>query len=185
MPSDEKLALAIQQGNADALRGLVERHHSLLLGYLYRLTDGNCPLADDLAQETFIHVLNGIAGYKYPHPFKPWFYAIATNLARDHFKSATVRHTSMLDSEAESQEDENARVETNLLEASNAEEVAGALHKLPDHQREVVILRFYQDLSLAEIAAALDLPIGTVKSRLWLGLRRLRDILERQAFSEK
>ena len=185
MLSDEKLALAIQQGNADALRGLVERHHSLLLGYLYRLTDGNCPLADDLAQETFIRVLNGIAGYKYPHPFKPWLYAIATNLARDYFKSAAVRHTMMLDSEAELQEDENGHVETNLLEAGDAEKVVGALHRLPDHQREVVILRFYQDLSLAEIAATLDLPIGTVKSRLCLGLRRLRDILEHQAFSEK
>ena len=183
--ADEKLALAIQHGNTDALRGLVEQHHSPLLGYLYRLTDGNRVLADDLAQETFIRVLNGIAGYQYPRPFKPWLYAIATNLARDHFKSANVKHTTMLDTEADLQEDEDAQLEDAQLEAGETQAVAQALHKLPDHQREVMILRFYQDLSLAEIAATLDLPIGTVKSRLCLGLRRLRELIERRVYDEE
>jgi RNA polymerase sigma-70 factor (ECF subfamily) len=185
LSSDEKLALAIQHGDADALRGLVERHHSPLLGYLYRLTNGNRPLADDLAQETFIRVLNGIASYKYPHPVKPWLYAIATNLARDHFKSAAVRRTTTLDAEIELQADDNGYLEANLLDAGEAQAVGQALQLLPDHQREVMILRFYQELSLAEIAAALDISIGTVKSRLCLGLRRLRERLERPVYGEE
>ncbi|HVO41750.1 MAG TPA: sigma-70 family RNA polymerase sigma factor [Aggregatilineales bacterium] len=56
--------------------------------------------------------------------------------------------------------------------------MVGALRRLPDHQREVVILRYYQDLSLAEIASALDIPLGTVKSRLCLALKRLKEFLE-------
>jgi RNA polymerase sigma-70 factor (ECF subfamily) len=55
--------------------------------------------------------------------------------------------------------------------------VAQALLGLPEHQREVVILRYYQELSLAEIAEALDIPVGTVKSRLSIGLERLRGVL--------
>ncbi|HVO41751.1 MAG TPA: RNA polymerase sigma factor [Aggregatilineales bacterium] len=82
MLTDEQLASHIKKGDGSALAALVERHHGLLLGYLYRMTDGNRALAEDLVQEAFIHVLKGIAGYTYPRPFKPWLYAIATNLAR-------------------------------------------------------------------------------------------------------
>jgi RNA polymerase sigma-70 factor (ECF subfamily) len=63
-------------------------------------------------------------------------------------------------------------------------QVAAALMSLPDHQREAVILRYYQELSLAEIAEALNIPVGTVKSRLSLGLGRLRSMLEEENVHE-
>src|SRR5579875_1676794 len=81
---------AILAGDQAALAVLVTRHHAPLLGYLYRLVGGDRPLAEDLVQETLLHVLQQRA-YPAQRLFKPWLYTIATNLARDHFKSAAVR----------------------------------------------------------------------------------------------
>jgi RNA polymerase sigma-70 factor (ECF subfamily) len=176
LPSDEELALNMQRGDASALQNLVERHHSPLIGFLYRMTGGDRALAEDLVQEAFLRVLKAIRQYKYPRPFKAWLYAIATNLAHDHFKRAEVRQRA--DTPAEKVPGQVDGPEHNLLVADEAQQVARSLQALPDGQREAVILRYYQELSLNEISEALGVPLGTVKSRLSLGLRRLREILE-------
>src|SRR5215469_14269530 len=88
--SDEQLMRAVMAGDQGALAALVTRHHAPLLGYLYRLVGGDRPLAEDLVQETLLHVLRRHT-YQVGRPFEPWLYAIATNLARDYFKSAAAR----------------------------------------------------------------------------------------------
>ena len=181
--------MGVRRGDADSLTLIVERHHGPLLGFLYRMTGGDRHMAEDLVQEAFLRVLKAIRGYEYPRPFKPWLYTIATNLARDHYKSADARHT---DSDSGSDEPEQierphlfadpvATPEDDVLADEEARQVVTALSILPSGQREAVVLRYYQDLSLADIAGALDIPVGTVKSRLSLGLRRLREILEQGA----
>ena len=87
--SDEQLMAAVMAGDQVALAALVTRHHAPLLGYLYRLVGGDRPLAEDLVQETLLHVLRQRT-FRSGRPFKPWLYTIATNLARDYFKSAAV-----------------------------------------------------------------------------------------------
>jgi RNA polymerase sigma-70 factor, ECF subfamily len=177
--TDEDLALRIKRGDTDALSTLVERHHSPLVGFLYRMTGGDRALAEDLVQEAFLRVLRAIARYEYTRPFKPWLYAIAANLSRDHFKRAETRRTEAVPDEAMGQvADEDASPEGRVIAGDEAEHVAAAVAALPDHQRAAVILRYYQGLSLAEIADTLGVPVGTVKSRLSLGLRRLRARLE-------
>lgn len=179
MQRDEDLARGLQQGHRGDLVELVERHHSPLLGYLYRMTGGDRLLAEDLAQETFVRVLRGIASYRYPRPFKPWLYSIATNLARDYYKQADQRHTISMPEDPPP--DESAAPEERLIDDMQAQQIALALMNLPAHQREAVVLRYYQELSLAEIAEALTIPVGTVKSRLSLGISRLRElVLERE-----
>lgn len=179
--TDEALAEGIKQGDRQYLTLLVERHHSLLIGFLYRMTDGDRTLAEDLAQESFLRIMRSINQYQYPRPFKPWLYQIATNLARDHYKRAETRRAVGMSEEVEWLDDQAPLPEEMLLENAEVQQVALALRSLPDHQRETVILRYYQELSLAEIAEILDVPVGTVKSRLSLGLSRLRDtLLERE-----
>jgi len=141
------------------------------------MTGGDRALAEDLVQETFLRVLHAIGQYRYPRPFKPWLYAIATNLARDHYKRAEMRYSDSASDDPmqwESANDPTNGIEERLLSASEAQRVATAVSTLADHQRETIVLRYYQDLSLAEIADALGIPVGTVKSRLNLGLKRLR-----------
>jgi RNA polymerase sigma factor (sigma-70 family) len=172
IPADEHLAHRVQRGHTADLAVLVARHHSPLLGFLYRLTGGDRALAEDLTQESFLRALRSIQQYQPSRPFKPWLYAIAVNVARDHFKRAEVRYAvTLADDDLLALPDPIGLEETIEIDGPR---IAAAISTLPVQQREALILRYYQELSLAEIAAALDIPIGTVKSRLSLGLRRLR-----------
>jgi RNA polymerase sigma-70 factor (ECF subfamily) len=180
LPTDEQLALGIQNGQADGLATLVERHYDSLMGYLYRLGGGDRLLAEDMTQEVFLRVIRAIRQYQYPRPFKPWLYAIATNLARNHYNRPDTRRTISSDRLSSERPTSDQTAEDALLEHDEVQQVAASLMALPDHQREVVVLRYFQELSLAEIADVLGIPVGTVKSRLSLGLSRLRAMMERE-----
>src|SRR5512138_2633429 len=99
MPADEELARREQQVRTSELAVLVQRHHSPLLGFLYRLTGGDRALAEDLTQEAFLRALRSIRQYQPTRRFKPWLYAIAVNVARDHFKRADTRYAVTLTDE--------------------------------------------------------------------------------------
>lgn len=177
--SDEQLIAAVLAGDQMALAALVTRHHTPLLGYLYRLVGGDRPLAEDLVQETLLHVLRQRTCPS-DRPFKPWLYTIATNLARDYFKSAAVRQRGRWDEEEEALlhlHDSAPGPEARALAAEQGSEVWAALAQLSEEYRVVVVLRFYQGFSLPEIAQTLQLPLGTVKSRLSVGVHRLRTVL--------
>jgi RNA polymerase sigma-70 factor, ECF subfamily len=177
--SDEQLMAAVVAGDQMALTTLVTRHHAPLLGYLYRLVGGDRPLAEDMAQETFLRVMRQHI-YQAGRPFKPWLYAIATNLARDHFKSAAVRQRWRDDCAEETLFqlcDRTPSPEEHFLATEQGSEVRAALAQLSEEYRVVVVLRFYQGFSLQEIAQTLQIPLGTVKSRLSVGVHRLRAVL--------
>lgn len=176
--SDEQLMTAVQAGDQVALAALVTRHHAPLLGYLYRLVGGDRQLSEDLVQETLLHVLRQRT-YQADRPFKPWLYTIATNLARDYFKSAAVRQC-WRSSEEEALlhlSDSAPGPEERALATEQGSEVRAALAQLREEYRVVLVLRFYQGFSLQEIAETLHIPLGTVKSRLSVGVHRLRSML--------
>ncbi len=183
--SDEQLMASMIAGDQQALATLVTRHHAPLLGYLYRLSGGDRPLAEDLVQETFLRLLRQRARPA-DCPFKPWLYKIATNLARDHFKSAAVRLRSSPGSVGLLGDEGNPLLhmydgdpgpEERALAGERGCEVHAALAQLNEDFRVVVVLRFYQGFSLKEIAETLRIPLGTVKSRLSVGVHRLRAVL--------
>ena len=180
--SDEQLALGVQRGRADDLTFLVERYHAPLLGFLYRLTGGDRLLADDLVQETFLRLLARIDSYRYPRPLKPWLYAIAVNLARDHYKQADSRHTDSLLADLDPPAGSTPEME--YLAGETTRQAVAALGSLPALQQEVLLLRYFQELSLKEIAQILQVPVGTVKSRLSLGLQRIKDEVKRTKAEE-
>jgi RNA polymerase sigma-70 factor (ECF subfamily) len=177
--SDEQLMAAVMAGDQVALAALVTRHHDPLLGYLYHLVGGDRQLAEDLVQETLLHVLRQRT-YQAARPFKPWLYMIATNLARDYFKSAAVRRSFRSGNAEEALlhlYDSEPSPEERALAAEQESLVRAALAQLGEDYRVVVILRFYQGFSLQEIAETLHIPLGTVKSRLSVSIHRLRAVL--------
>jgi RNA polymerase sigma-70 factor, ECF subfamily len=177
--SDEQLMAAVTAGDQQALATLVTRHHAPLFGYLYRLAAGDRPLAEDLAQETFLRMMRQRMRPA-DIPFKPWLYKIATNLARDHFKSAAVRQRGSVGDTEEvllRMYDGDPGPEERALAGEQDSEVRAALAQLSEDFRVVVVLRFYQGFSLQEIAETLQIPLGTVKSRLSVGVHRLRPML--------
>lgn len=172
MLHDEELCRQIQAGDDTAMEALVHRYHGPIFAYLYRLL-GHRPAAEDLTQETFVHLLTRIQTYRFPQPFRPWLYTIAHNLYRDYCKNAHQRSTVPAADTVHTPDplDLSERI-------AERAEVTRALRSLDPPQREVLLLRYYQDLKIDEIARVVGAPPGTVKSRLFGAMQRLRALLQ-------
>lgn len=184
LESDEQLYIRVRGGDRIALAGLVERYHGPLLKFLTRMI-GQTQYAEDLVQDVFIRLLTYRGDP--PEHFRPWIYQIARNLARDYFRSAAFRReTFYLPDEDQGDDWMAAPVETEslALQSSDRQQVNALLQNLPARQREVIVLRFYQEFSLEEISTITGAPLGTVKSRLFHGLRRARMILEQEEVNQ-
>ena len=167
---------AVMAGDRAALEQLVQRHQGALLGFFYRMLDGDRALAEDLVQDTFVRLLRQRT-YTPARAFKPWLYAVATNLARDHRRAARSRPAAPGDERLALLPDPAPGPDARAAAAAEARRVKDALGRLGDDVRATLVLRYGSDLSLQDIAAALDVPVGTVKSRLNAGTRRLRELL--------
>ena len=182
MATNEELFREWQSGKASALATLVQRHHAPLVAHFYRLL-GDAQQAEDLAQETFFRLVRYAHSYRYPQPFLPWLYRIARNLALTYQESAYHRHVDLLADLPETlidYTDPQAWVERQERQA----DLLKALARLSFEQREVLSLRFGQELSVKETAGVLDVPVGTVKSRTFSALRLLRSYLEPTALQQ-
>jgi RNA polymerase sigma-70 factor (ECF subfamily) len=179
MPTDEDLFRDWQRGEARALEALVERYHAALIAHLYRVL-ADVHLAEDLAQETFIRLVRDSQSYRYPRPFRPWLYAIAHHLACNYHASAYARRVELRAEipETFAQEPDPAEWFERWEQHHGLRQ---ALAQVSHEQREVLSLRFGQELSIQETSAILSIPPGTVKSRTFTALRLLRTYLEAQA----
>jgi RNA polymerase sigma-70 factor, ECF subfamily len=180
--SDEELVEACQAGEASAFDVLVARWEDKIRGAAYRFL-GSEEEARDVAQEAFLKAFRALEGFKREARFSSWLYQIATNLCRDRLRRRRTRAAVSLE---ELEETGPVIVETRpgahelLMQRDLAHAVRRAVHALSEEQREVVILKEYQGLTFLEIAQALDLPVSTVKTRLYRGLGQLRLRLERE-----
>jgi RNA polymerase sigma-70 factor (ECF subfamily) len=150
-----------QQGDRQAFGELVRFHQEGVVSIVYRLC-GDVNVAEDAAQEAFIRAWEHLPGYQPRSPFRNWLYRIATNVALDVLRAekATVDVDEL--SLASSAEGLEAAVE----KTERAENVRRAVLALPPASRAVLVLREYEGLSYQEIAETLDIPMGTVMSRL-------------------
>ncbi len=179
MFTDEDLFRAWQHSDAGSLETLVQRYHAPLLAHLYRaLTDTH--LAEDLVQETFIRLIRDAQSYHYPRPFRPWLYAIAHHLASNYRTSAYARRVELRAEMPAMQAREPGPAEW-FDRWERHHNLRKALAHLNVEQREVLSLRFGQELSIQETSAILSIPPGTVKSRTFTALRLLRSSLEEYA----
>jgi RNA polymerase sigma-70 factor (ECF subfamily) len=174
--SDEDLMFSAMRGDRAGVAALAERYHRPLFTYLCRLLDGDKAGAEDLLQDTFMRLLSPRT-YTVGRRVKPWLYAIATNLVRDRNRALARRRADTDLVPAACVVDRSDPLDA-VVQSEQERAVRHALLSLGEEQRAAILLRFYHGLSLAEIAEALDVPLGTVKSRLSIGTRRLRDLLE-------
>ncbi len=172
----------LRRQDFEALSTLILRYQQRLFLYLVRMTQ-DPSTADDLFQQTWIRVMERIGQYDQDRSFDGWLFSIAHNLAIDYLRR---REPKSLD-ESEPVEPlicptQNAL--TQLLSLERSEVLAVALAGLPPLYREVLVLRFEEEMKLEEIADLLGTPVSTVKSRLTRGLERLRKYFE-PSFTEK
>lgn len=160
----------VQSGDQAALGLLLERYRAPLYGFLWRRAERES--ADDLFQETWLRVVRARDRFDPRRRFSTWLYQIANNLCRDRGRRRAVEERAL--------EAERVRAQRRQAGVDPAARIGLALdveqrvRALPARLREVLLLRFYQDLGEAEIAQVLRIPRGTVKSRLHAALRALR-----------
>ena len=158
VPGDEALMMRVARGDDNSADLLVRRYQQPLFAFLYRLTVNQAD-AEDLFQETWLRTI------RYRHTFDPtkkfstWLFQIAVNCTRDFFHKKPAATVAM-------QEDISIAGDHEMRRLEDQELAAMIVERLPLPQREVLVLRYFHHLKEKEIAELLDVPLGTVKSRL-------------------
>jgi len=173
-----EIARGLRQRDPELLDRLIERYQHRLLRYLVFLT-GNRELAEDIFQETWIRVMERGKQYNGKSKFDTWLFAIARHLVIDWSRKKTTTSLEALQEQYGNEQSFDPPANgpspfdaVNTRE--NRESVQTALAQLDSLHREVLVLRFHEELSLEEIATITGAPLSTVKSRLYRGLAALK-----------
>ncbi len=185
---DELLIRRAQGGDRSAFDALIAKHSTRAYQYAFRLTR-NPEEASDVVAEGFVRVYNAIQNFKGQSAFTTWLYRIMTNCFLDIRKKEKSRQAISIESalvtsegDVEMQiEDEGASPHEATERSEREVRFEKAVAKLPEYQRSMIVMYHGEMMSYEEIAAALDLPIGTVKSRLNRARLTLRDMLQKDA----
>jgi len=164
-----------QAGDRSAFGELVCLHCDSVVRVVYRLC-GDAQIAEDAAQEAFIRAWVNLPNYQPRAPFRSWLFRIAVNVALDALRRKPEEH---LETREESlmMAEKSPSLEAAYIEKEQADFVQGAVMALPYASRSVLVLREYSGLTYAEIASVLEIPVGTVMSRLNYARNRLRETL--------
>ncbi len=168
--SEEQILQRVKQGDKEAYRHIVTRYmtraYSIALGFVHNHQD-----ALDLSQDCFIKVFRKLKSYDTRRPFFPWMYEVLKNLCLDHLRRRKTKAEIPLEGlqvvKAEKEDREMKIV------------VWRGINSLPADQKEIILLRHFQQLSYKEIADLTGKPIGTVMSSLYYARARLREIMEK------
>ncbi len=174
--TDQALVSACLQGDRRAFGELICRYRDGVVNVVYRMC-GDSALAEEAAQEAFIRAWQRMDRYDPQYAFRPWLYRIAINLALDVIRRdrQTVEIDSpLIENRLVSEVDEPEQA---FLKKERVNRVRRAVLDLPDASRAVIVLREYEGLTYQEIAAALNIPVGTVMSRLNYARNQLRERL--------
>ncbi len=188
--TDAELVAAARGGHEEALTRLVESYSPRVFRYLARLL-GEPALAEDILQDTWLRVVERLERYDASRPFLVWLFAIARHRAIDTLRRQG-RTLRLLGTPAEPRENAEGEVLDPLEQAASAEpspferlaeveareRVSEAFACLPEHYREVLTLRFHEEMQLDEIARVVGVPLSTVKTRVQRGLLLLRQRTE-------
>ncbi len=170
MIDEQDVIRRCQTGDREAFRLIVERYGNVLMGTIYLMTHDRA-VSEELVQETFVRAWTGIGTFRLGQPVRPWLVRIAVNQALN----ARARHEVPV--EPLSEANEGGSTDPGFGRADDRDEVRQALSQLSDDHRRVVVLRYFVDLSTKEVANALGVREGTVKSRLSRALEQLQEIL--------
>jgi len=160
-------------GEAECFAQIVEMNSSRCYGYFYRLT-GNNDISDELLSELFVKLVEKIGSYK-GGSFESWLFRIASNIFHDHLRSKQ-RLKKMLESQVV--EFEAGTVEHKKSEGELTDKLQIQLGRLDEETRELIMLRFYSQLSFKEIARIRSEPMGTTLAKTHRALKKLREYME-------
>jgi RNA polymerase sigma-70 factor, ECF subfamily len=182
----ESEAVRLRRGDVDAIAALMQHYQHRLYRYMLRMVR-QPSTAEDLFQQTWLRVMERGPSYDPRRSFEGWLFAIAHNLAIDHLRR---RQPESLDEPLPSQSGatradltpgSGADALEHVLAGERSVRVAEAVAELPALSREIVTLRFEEEMKLEDIAEVMSLPLGTVKTRLHRAMKSLQQALSREA----
>lgn len=179
--SDESLLQLALSGDGGCFGELSSRWERKIYAFIYRYV-GNREDARDLTQETFAKAYRNLSRLTDPKRFSSWLYKIALNECRMRFRRRRSWDTVPLteDVQAVVAETNQSTPEKVLASKEKVELLKMALAKLPEEQKTVILMKEYQGLKFQEIAHILEVPLSTAKSRMYLGLKTMRKLLEKR-----
>jgi RNA polymerase sigma-70 factor (ECF subfamily) len=178
-PFDEpELIRRARQGESPAWTALMRLHQEPIFRYAYLLI-GDADEAEDIAQETFIRAYRALERFDTQRPMRPWLLRIAANLASNRRRSLG-RYFAVLQRAFQQERPAQKGVEEQSRQVSQAHEVWEAIRQLKASDAQVIYLRYFLELSVEEAAQAMNVPAGTVKSRLHRASERLRRVIEQR-----
>ncbi|MEI7727252.1 MAG: RNA polymerase sigma factor [Bacteroidota bacterium] len=169
--SDEEIMLRLREKEREAFSVLYDRYAGEMVNFFYRRLGQDEAKAQDFLHDLFLKLLNDPEKYTPGKAFRPWLYSIALNMCKNEYRKLKVREDYRLSgfSDISGSFDGIDKIDTKLFE----KELTTRLNLLDETHREVFLLRFQQELSIAEIAEMMGCPEGTVKSRLFYTLKAL------------
>lgn len=171
--TEAELVESAKRLDVSAWSTIYRRHYRQVYGYIYFRT-GDRELAADLTAEVFVRALNGIRAYQYRGtPLLAWLYRVAHNVTADYRKKAARRGAREMPALDEDREDPSDAIER----TTDKTDMMAAIRQLTGEQQQVVLLRFYHEMSTADVAAALGKPEGAVKALQNRALKSLRRLL--------
>jgi RNA polymerase sigma-70 factor, ECF subfamily len=183
--TDEQLLAAYRQGDRTAFTQLMGRYQRELYHFLVRFL-GDRAAAEDVFQETFLQVHQSAEQFDLSRRFRPWLFTIAANKARDLIRSQARRPTNPLQASISPGDDESGEF-IDLMQSTSAmpgdpmerEELQALVKKtvmhMPEHLREILLLSYFHQFPYKQIGDILDIPLGTVKSRLHAAVAHFAD----------
>ena len=185
MLSDQTLLEMYQQGNREAISQLLERHTRRVRDYVRMMVKDN-EVADDLTQEVLIKVVKVLDEGRYADKgkFLPWVLRIAHNRVLDYFRAQkqvkTINESSAGFDLLGSKNFAEPSIEDNIISEQRAEEIRALVEELPEEQREVVKMRYYEGLSFKEIAEHTGVSINTALGRMRYALINMRQMIKKR-----
>jgi RNA polymerase sigma-70 factor (ECF subfamily) len=180
---DEDVVAAVLAGHTERYEELVARYQGRIVNYLYRVVH-SLDDAHDLAQDVFLRVYRALDRYDSQFKFSTWLFRVAQNAAIDSMRKRRVHLVSMERPETESGDGGTFEFASGdrgpygaLRNVERARAIARAIEELPGEYRELIELRHFAELSYGEIAELKDMPLGTVKNKLFRGRQMLKEKL--------
>ena len=178
--ADEDLISLVAQGDAEAFAVLYDRHSRAAYSLAYRMM-GERQAAEDLAQDAFLKVWRSATSYRADRGSdRTWLHSVVHNRGIDQIRSVASRRRTQEKIEASATEGQPSEAFAQSWRNSQRDQVREALKTLPKEQLKILELAYFSGYTHVEIAELLDVPLGTVKGRMRLGLKKIRDYFDSQ-----
>lgn len=169
--SDEKLMLYVVNDHSEAFTEIYNRYSNKLFRYFYRLLNNNQSKAEDFTQDLFIKLMQSAQSFNADKKFSAWLYTMANNMCRNEWRNQSNRNVILSKMEFETTEHHNFnhKIDQKLM----LQKLETEIQQFPELDQTLIAMRYQQELSIAEIATIIDIPEGTVKSKLFYLMKKL------------